>query len=223
MERFKGIESSAREETTRPEPPSSQDQKALLLANTIMNYRHQVSGSSVSGSSMSSSSSPAPHGKPLSFTLHQAGRWQERFENLVAFKQEYGHCCVPSHWPQNPPLAQWVKRQRSQWKLKRDSKHCNLTDEREQALNDAGFVWDSHSALWEERLNELKSFVLQHGHANIPSRYVENPSLGVWCKCQRRQFKLFLQGDKRSNMTAERMRKLLDLGFAFAPPRRRRT
>jgi hypothetical protein len=31
----------------------------------------------------------------------QQSRWQQRFHDLVAFRNEYGNCCVPTHWPQN--------------------------------------------------------------------------------------------------------------------------
>lgn len=151
------------------------------------------------------------------YTLHQMGRWHQRFLELVAFKAQHGHSCVPSHWPQNPALAQWVKRQRSQYKLKEEGKHSNMTDAREKALNELGFVWDSHSIIWEERWQELKDFVEQYGHPNVPTRYDSNKQLALWCKCQRRQYKLFGAGDKRSNMTPERIAKLESLGFVFVP------
>jgi len=159
----------------------------------------------------------------VSYTIHQAGRWRTRFEELVQFQREYGHCCVPSHWPQNAPLAQWVKRQRSQYKLKREGKHCNMTDERERSLTQLGFVWDSHAIFWDERLRELQLFRQTHGHSNVPTKYPENQQLAIWAKCQRRQFKLFTQGDSRSNMTLQRVFKLAKVGFVFNPRKLRRS
>ena len=154
---------------------------------------------------------------PPCYTIHQAERWQQRFQELVHFKNEYDHCCVPSHWPQNAPLAQWVKRQRSQYKLKMEGKRSNMTETRQKALEDLGFVWDSHAVFWEERLNELRIFRETHGHCNVPTKYPENQQLAIWAKCQRRQFKLYTQGDRHSNMTMERIRKLSNLGFVFNP------
>lgn len=152
------------------------------------------------------------------YTTHQAEKWQQRFDELIEFKKEYGHCCVPSHWPQNSPLAQWVKRQRSQYKLKMEGKRSNMTNQRQSALEELGFVWDSHSALWEERLNELRAFRDLHGHCNIPTRYPSNQSLAIWAKCQRRQFKLYCtMGPSHSNMTLERIEKLANIGFVFNP------
>jgi hypothetical protein len=155
---------------------------------------------------------------PASISAHQSGRWNERFLELRQFRQQYDHCCVPSHWPQNPPLAQWVKRQRYQHKIKKEGQHSTMTEERERLLEELDFVWDSHSAFWQERLNELLAFREKHGHSNVPSKYPENAQLAIWAKCQRRQFKLFcIDGSKRSNMTLERISKLARVGFVFNP------
>jgi hypothetical protein len=94
-------------------------------------------------------------------------------------KKEYEHCSVPTHWPQNQALAQWVKRQRSQSKLKKSGKHSNLSDTREKALKDLVFIWDAHSVFWEERLDELRAFQDEHGHANVPTKYARNQGLAV--------------------------------------------
>ena len=89
-----------------------------------------------------------------------------------------------------------------------------MTDDRIGALNALGFIWDSHGAAWEERLNELRHFRRIHGHSNVPSQYDSNQKLATWVKCQRRQYKLFV-GGQRSNMTLERVSKLEVLGFVW--------
>ena len=153
-----------------------------------------------------------------SISAIQAGKWDERIQDLVEFKKEYDHCCVPSHWPQNTPLTQWVKRQRYQNKLRNEGQHNTLTDNRKETLDKLGFVWDPHSAYWEERLSELVAFRDENGHANVPTSYPPNPALAVWAKCQRRQFKLFWNPNaKKSNMTLDRIAKLNRFGFVFNP------
>jgi hypothetical protein len=93
-----------------------------------------------------------------------------------------------------------------------------MTAARQKFLEELGFVWDSHSAFWEERLNELHTFREKHGHCNVLTKYPENPQLAIWAKCQRRQFKLFCtEGARRSNMTLERISKLSRIGFVFNP------
>ena len=144
--------------------------------------------------------------------------WYERYHELMVFQKEYGHCCVPVHWPQNPQLAQWVKRQRSQYKLRKDGKHSNMSNSRLEALEQIQFVWDSHSALWEKRLGELKNFKESHGHCNVPTQYPPNQELAVWAKSQRRQFKLYCQGgETKCHISVDRIQKLLNIGFVFNP------
>ena len=144
--------------------------------------------------------------------------WYQRYQELVLFQNEYGHCCVPVNWHQNPRLAQWVKRQRSQFKLRQEGRHSNMSDSRIEALDVLNFVWDSHSVFWNKRLNELQAFVETNGHCNVPTKYPPNQELAVWAKSQRRQFKLFCQGgDTKSHITTERIEKLLKLGFVFNP------
>ena len=151
------------------------------------------------------------------FRSNQLEQWNQRYQELVVFKQEYGHCLVPLQYSPNPSLAHWVKRQRHQYRMKyREGKHSTLTRDRQTALEALGFVWDSHAAVWEERLGELRKFKDQHGHCRVPKKYTPNQQLAVWVKCQRRQYKL-LSEKKDSNMNLERIQKLCEVGFDFAP------
>eukprot|EP00934_Nitzschia_sp_Nitz4_P007236 Nitzschia sp. Nitz4//scaffold110_size71422//817//1740//NITZ4_005861-RA/size71422-processed-gene-0.66-mRNA-1//-1//CDS//3329533050//7226//frame0 len=154
-----------------------------------------------------------PH--PARFRKYQCDQWMERFQDLIEFKKETGHCLVPHNFPPNQQLAQWTKRQRYQYKLKQMNRHSTLTDARQQELEEMGFVWDSHKAAWFERLEDLKQYRLQHGHCNVPSNYEDRP-LAIWVKCQRRQMKLFTRGQK-STMNAERINALDVLGFDWNP------
>jgi hypothetical protein len=97
-----------------------------------------------------------------------------------------------------------------------------MTNEREKALEDLGFVWDYHTFFWEERLNDLRAFRDQHLHCSVPAKYPENQQLAIWAKRQRRQFKEFTQGDRCSNMTLERISKLAGIGFVFNPRKTKR-
>jgi hypothetical protein len=40
----------------------------------------------------------------------QTGQWNQRFRELLQFKEQHGHLRVPHSYPPNPSLAQWVKR-----------------------------------------------------------------------------------------------------------------
>jgi hypothetical protein len=107
-----------------------------------------------------------------------------------------------------------VKRQRYQYKLRQEGKTSTITAVRIQQLEEVGFVWDSHVAAWEERLNALKIYRVHSGDCNVPSTCPHYPELATWVKCQRRQYKLFCSGNS-SNMTVERITGLNQLGFRW--------
>ena len=123
-------------------------------------------------------------------------QWDERYNELVQYRRMYGNCLVPHTWKHNKPLAQWVKRQRYQYKLRLAGRRSTLTDERLKALLDLGFVWNAHDAMWEEKFEELVKYSNAHGHCNVPSIYPPNRPLSVWVRCQRRNYKIFLKLQK---------------------------
>jgi len=145
-------------------------------------------------------------------------QWNEQYNELVKFQRENGHCNVPSKFTRNIRLAQWVKRQRYQYKTKMEGKLSPLSDERQAALNDLGFIWDAHSNTWDERFAELALYKRQLGHCNVPTTYPQNQGLAVWVKSQRRHYNLYWKkGEKFSHMTPERIEKLNCIGFVWNP------
>jgi len=58
-------------------------------------------------------------------------------------------------------------------------------------------------------LKALKKFKEQHGHCKIPRNH---PDFGNWPIYQKAQYKLFKE-DKKSKITAEKVKKLIDIGF----------
>jgi hypothetical protein len=153
---------------------------------------------------------------------HREEQWHERFQELGDFKRYHGHCCVPIHWPQNPPLAKWVKRQRYQYKMKKDGKSSSMIQDRETALDQLGFIWDSHAAVWDERLKELRAFHDIHGNFLVPTTYPENPQLAAWVKRQRYCSRL-RTNTRESTMAMGRVRTLKTmLGFAWDRPCRKK-
>lgn len=114
---------------------------------------------------------------PARFRSHQTENWMERFQELVAFRNQHGHCLVPNVFKENLPLAEWVKRQRYQYKLFRLGQRSTMSVERMKSLEKLGFVWNSHDQVFEERLKELEDYRAIHGDCNVPSRYSRNPQL----------------------------------------------
>jgi hypothetical protein len=153
------------------------------------------------------------------FRDYEEHSWNTTFGQFLDFCKVHGHALVPHTLDENPRLAQWVKRQRRQYKLKQSSRHSTLTDARMEKLNTAGFIWDSHAVAWEERCKELQDYKHQQGHCSVPIDYPENRQLAIWVKRQRRQYKLFWDGDSSTTTTFERIGRLVGLGFSWENPR----
>ena len=128
--------------------------------------------------------------------------WQEMYVELVAFKENHGHCNVPLTHTANPSLGRWVKDQRQRYRYNK------LTQNRIRLLNKLCFIWDIPEVNWLGMYDELVVFHKKYGHCNVPTRYAKNPSLGGWVNTQRR--------DYRHNMiSSERKYKLEVLGFVW--------
>ena len=131
-------------------------------------------------------------------------RWRGRFEALVEFKKEHGHCNVPGHYKGDPQLGTWVNHQRM---AKAGGK---LTPERVRRLEELGFVWStSKDERWEVLFRKLEEFKKEHGHCNVPERYKKHPKLGVWVNRQR-------MAKAEDKLIPERERRLEGLGFVWS-------
>mmetsp|Transcript_1335 Transcript_1335/g.1924 ORF Transcript_1335/g.1924 Transcript_1335/m.1924 type:complete len:706 (-) Transcript_1335:274-2391(-) len=69
--------------------------------------------------------------------------WNQRYNELKAYKSKYGDCLVPQRFSKNPRLGTWVNTQRRHYKLLIEGKHSCITPARVEALQDLGFVWST--------------------------------------------------------------------------------
>jgi len=190
-------------EQQRPHQEQPQLAAPAPVASSVVSNSHTGGAAAAGGNAV------------VRFRKYQTCQWKERFQELMEFRREHGHLLVPHSYPPNQKLAQWVKRQRHQYKRKKLGHHSTLTDEREELLLDVGFIFDSHRAVWYARFETLKAFSLANGHCTIPSKY-DDGSLNVWIKHQRRQYLLYKKGAK-STMTEDRIRALDSIGFDWNP------
>ena len=151
----------------------------------------------------------------------QEAAWDRHINDLKAFAAEFGDCLVPLNHPAYPKLGLWVKEQRRHHTLMRQGKPSHMTEERARALDAVGFCWDTHEAVWGERLRELCQYKAQFGDCVVPTNYSVNPKLGTWVHHQRRQYKKYKEG-KTCHITAERVRALESIGFVWYPRERSR-
>lgn len=138
-----------------------------------------------------------------------AETWQRYYQELITFRERFGHCRVPSSSQESRALAKWVTLQRQQYL---DGK---LSAERSDRLEALGFVWKpgriALDVLWERRFAELTEYHRRFGHTHVPAKWKENPVLGSWHWQQRK-----LRRD--GTLSAERIAKLEALGFDWADP-----
>eukprot|EP00804_Cyclotella_cryptica_P012158 CCRYP_009857-RB/>CCRYP_009857-RB protein AED:0.07 eAED:0.07 QI:324/1/1/1/0.66/0.5/4/151/376 len=127
-------------------------------------------------------------------------RWNEQMEYLASFKNHYGHCNTAIRTA-NPDLDSWMIKQRAYCKLYLEQKPNPLTLERYERLKNVGLLPSPNK--WEQRLEELKQYKLQHGHTDVPIDY---PHLGIWVLNQR--FNL-------QDMPKERIDKLDAIDFTW--------
>jgi Helicase associated domain len=150
---------------------------------------------------------------PNRFKPFHEEKWSLRYHELLEFHKMHGHAAVPHTYPANPQLARWVKRQRRQYKLRRENRQSTMTTDRLDLLSSVGFVWDSHDVNWREKLFALEDYRKQFGNCNVPSNF-RDKKLATWVKCQRRQYKLYWDG-KPSAMGPDRILELEKIGFEW--------
>ncbi|WP_333821450.1 helicase associated domain-containing protein [Ohtaekwangia sp.] len=133
-------------------------------------------------------------------------RWLQMFEQLVAFKQEYGHAKVPQDFKGNPALGVWVARQR------RAKTRGELSADKVSRLEEIGFLWKEDIAKlreenWEKKYSELIAYKREHGHIDRIKVRKDNYSLGLWIESQIVHQK---------NIPSHRKKKLDAIGFAWS-------
>ncbi len=127
--------------------------------------------------------------------------WDERYGQLIAFKQVHGYCNVPREWKKNRQLGKWCQHQRSFYKTNK------LFSDRIERLEHLGFLWEPHAVAWEEMLFALIAYKRTHGDCNVP-RQKNDLKLANWCTKQRGEY-------KNKILSAERISRLDNLGFAW--------
>ena len=154
--------------------------------------------------------------------------WMEAYQELVKFKNEFGHCKVTGKYNGNLSLMAWVKRQRKLNNERKAGKQTALTPERIDLLDGLGFDWVGGGGVkinsdkkWNDRFHELKHFHQNNGHCLVDKG--ENPKLAQWVSGQRSDYRRLQQGkniktgNQRITLTQERIEMLNAIGFVWDP------
>jgi len=126
------------------------------------------------------------------------------YEELVAFKGEFGDCNVPTEYDDNPPLGRWVRKQRQKYEKGK------LNPDRVQELEILGLTWNPDETYWKQMYQELVDYHRVHGDCNVPQKYSDNRKLASWVTTQRS-----LQ--KKGKLEIPKLEKLQELGFSWDP------
>ena len=65
----------------------------------------------------------------------------ERYNELVEFQREHGHCNVPDKYSANAALGNWVTNQRSRYRNLKNGNKPAITPTRVELLEKLGFQW----------------------------------------------------------------------------------
>jgi hypothetical protein len=91
--------------------------------------------------------------------------WDEKYQELKAFRKIHGHCNVPCVYKDSSKLSTWIKRQRRQYRLFLANNTATTIDhERIAKLEELGLVWAYHggTAGLEDILRSVRHFNLSN-------------------------------------------------------------
>jgi len=145
--------------------------------------------------------------------------FDQRCNQLLRFKEEFGHCNVPCKYADNTSLGYWCGNMRKAYKKKQKETTTtyNLTQDRVEQLEEIGFQWGTdHDNTFEKRRRELIAFKEEFGHCLVPCKYADNPSLGYWCMNMRSAYKKKQKEITTTyNLTQGRIDRLEEIGFQW--------
>ena len=131
---------------------------------------------------------------------HYQTPWEDRFNELLAYKAEHGSVNAPDRW--HTGLGGWIQQQRQ------SRQKGQLSEDRIRRLDEIGFEWDALESQWEARYSALLAYKAEHGDTNIPMRF--STDLGGWVGTQRR-------AKKAGDLSITRIQRLDEIGFDWDP------
>lgn len=133
--------------------------------------------------------------------------WNRGFGLYCDYKAEFN--CEPVITTEHcgHKLGLWCKMQRE------NSRRGILSAEQFQKLNDAGFVFEFDTMTWDEMFALYCNYKAEYNCEPADKVIYCERRLGYWCKTQR-------TNNNKGGLSAERMQKLTDAGFVFAPKER---
>jgi hypothetical protein len=117
--------------------------------------------------------------------------WEERFDELVKYNEQYGDCNVPTDWKGSEWFSDWISAQRKNY---RDKK---LSVDRIKRLEGIDFFFDP---IWEEMFDALVKHQHMYGDCNVPYDYAIKGQLCDWIDEQRAFYRCGKLSDKQIDL-----------------------
>jgi len=142
----------------------------------------------------------------------QHSSWMQQARQLYEYQKLHGHTNVPKRSLEHPSLANWVSKQRQEYKRyhhhdRISQPSCALTERRIAILEQMGFVWDAAAAsssinnntktnnnnqdeqviIWWTRFKEVKEYVREHEYSKL-AYLPRQTRMGLWLDRQRRRY-----------------------------------
>jgi hypothetical protein len=163
-------------------------------------------------------------------------RWNVRLEECKQYREEFGHCKIPTAYKDNKSLGIWVQEMRRNFKLLKQGKEprYKLTDEQIEMLDQVGFHWGwtpdptksaETDSSWESNFAKLQEYQTSYGSFDMMEEDATTTtgsssiSLDKWARVQRNQYKKREQKIK-TFMTKDRIKMLNEIGFNWEGPRK---
>jgi hypothetical protein len=146
--------------------------------------------------------------------------WYGMYNQLLEFKQKYGHVAVPKQYNENPKLGKWVVTWKKAYRVYKKTNRKKGDPERMKRLESIGLVdsittgyaKESVKEDWYVMFSQLLEFKQKHGHVKVPQQYNENPKLGMWVKNWRSNYIEYKRTDGEKG-DPERMKCLESIGL----------
>ncbi len=135
--------------------------------------------------------------------------WQKYFQEAEAYHKQYNNLNVKAGYitKSGVKLGSWLSNLRTY--RKNNIQQNYLTQDRIEALNKLGMVWDVPDYLWEQNYAACMEYHRMHGNLEIPSDYVSKDGLkiGTWLRNQR---------VNKKRLSKDQIRRLEEIGMLWS-------
>jgi hypothetical protein len=133
---------------------------------------------------------------------HSPIRWDKMYRRLCTYREQHNSTEVPKEYDQDRKLGNWVHSQRTAYKK------GELLQQREDLLNEIGFVWDVFHTKWMNMYQRLATYKQKHMNTLVPITYKQDREFGKWVYLQRTAY-------MNGRLSEQRLKLLNDIYFTW--------